>query len=96
MNQEFVPSNSYKYTDQEKEFIIKHINRFNLNDSKYRTKEFLYFIEDVIEYNAIPKSNRYCNFVVDLFIEKTQNFSKEKIIKLCNFIYTQLIIKNKN
>lgn len=96
LNQKFVPSNTYNYQDKEKEFIIKHINRFNLNDPKYRTKEFLYFIEDAIEYNAIPKKNRYCNLVVDLFIERMQTLPKEKAIKICNLIYTQLTVKDKN
>jgi len=96
LEQKFIPSNAYPYTDTEKEFIRKHINRFNLNDHEYRTKEFLYFIEDVIEYNAIPKKNRYCNLVVDLFIEKVHNLPKEKAVKICNIIYTHLVIKNKN
>ena len=96
LNQKFIPSNIYSYNDEEKQFIEKHINRFNLNDSKYRTKEFSKFLQDVIEYKAIPKKNRYCNLVVDLFIEKIKDFSKEKSIKLCEVIYTQILIKGKS
>ncbi|MCY6483798.1 hypothetical protein OW763_05475 [Clostridium aestuarii] len=96
LNQKFIPSNIYPYNDEEKQFIQKHINRFNLNDSKYRTKEFSKFLQDVIEYKVIPKKNRYCNLVVDLFIEKIKGFSKEKSIKLCELIYTQILIKSKN
>lgn len=96
LNQKFIPSTKYDYNDKEKKFIESHINRFNLNDSKYRTREFSKFLEDVIEYKAIPKKDRYCNLVVDLFIEKIKEFSKEKSIKLCELIYTQMLIKNKN
>ena len=55
LNQKFIPSTKYDYNDKEKKFIESHINRFNLNDSKYRTREFSKFLEDVIEYKAIPK-----------------------------------------
>lgn len=96
LNQKFIPSDRYDYSNEEKKFIESHINRFNLNDCKYRTREFSKFLEDVIEYKAIPKKNRYCNLVVDLFIEKIKEFSKEKSIKLCELIYTQILIKNKN
>jgi hypothetical protein len=96
LNQKFIPSNIYSYSNEEKQFIEKHINRFNLNDSRYRTKEFSKFLQDVIEYRAIPKKNRYCNLVVDLFLEKIKEFSKEKSIKLCELIYTQILIKSKN
>lgn len=95
LNQKFIPSILYEYTDEEKLFIERHINRFNLNDTKYRTKEFSKFIEDVVEYKAIPKKDRYCNLIVDLFIESLEGFSKEKVIKICEFIYKQLVIKNK-
>lgn len=96
LNQKFIPSKGYPYNEEEKKFIQKHINRFNLNDSKYRTKEFVKFLEDAIEYKVIPKSNRYNNLVVDLFIEKIQGFSKEKSIKICEIIYTQILMKSKN
>ncbi|NFN86989.1 hypothetical protein FDF31_13050 [Clostridium sporogenes] len=96
LNQKFIPSKMYTYSNKEKQFIQNHIDRFNLNDSKYRTKEFSKFLEDVIEYKAIPKKNRYCNLIVDLFIEKIESLSKEKSIKICEFIYTQLLIKSKN
>ena len=96
LNQKFIPSNIYTYSNEEKKFIEKHINRFNLNDPKYRTKEFSKFLEDVTEYKAIPKKNRYCNLVVDLFLEKMKGFSEEKSIELCEFIYTQIFFKSKN
>lgn len=95
LNQKFICSNQNKYTNEEKDFIQKHINRFNLNDARYRTKEFSKFIEDVVEYKIIPKKDRYCNLIVDLFIEKLNKFSKEKAIKICEMIYAQLMIKNK-
>lgn len=96
LKQKFIPKINIKYKDEEILFIEKHINRFNLNDAKYRTQEFLFFIEDVIEYNAIPKANRYCNLVVEIFLEHISKIPKEKAIKICKVIYTQLVILNKN
>ncbi|MCB2297303.1 hypothetical protein [Clostridium tagluense] len=96
LNQRFIPSNKYPYTKQEKVFIVEHIKRFNLNDFKYRTKEISNFCEDVIEYRNIPKIQRYFNFIVDLFIEKLHGMSKEESIKICELIYTQILMKNKN
>lgn len=49
----------------------------------------------MVEYKVIPKKDRYCNLIVDLFIESLEGFSKEKVIKICEFIYKQLVIKNK-
>ena len=44
----FEPSITVPYTDEEKEFINEHISKFNLNDSRYRTRELLKFCEDMI------------------------------------------------
>lgn len=95
LNQKFIPSTIYQYDKEERQFIERHINRFNLNDSKYRTKEFVAFIEDVIEYKFIPKKNRYCNLVVELFIEKLEKMPFEKALKLCEIVYGQLVINGK-
>lgn len=95
LNQKFIPSTLHDYDKEEKEFIKSHISRFNLNDTKYRTKEFADFIQDVIEYKSIPKKNRYCNLVVELFIEELEKLSLENAFKLCEVIYGQLVIKGK-
>ncbi|NFE93584.1 hypothetical protein [Clostridium botulinum] len=95
LNQKFIPSMDLDYNEEEKEFIAKHINRFNLNDTAYRTKEFINFCEDVFEYKTIPKKRRYSNLIVDLFIDKLQGFSLEESIKVCTIIYNQIIVRNK-
>lgn len=95
LNQKFIPSMDLDYNEEEKEFIAKHINRFNLNDTAYRTKEFINFCEDVFEYKTIPKKRRYSNLIVDLFIDKLQGFSLEESIKICTIIYNQIIVRNK-
>lgn len=87
LNQKFISSINKGYTDNEKQFINEHINRFNLNDSRYRIKEFIYLIEDIIENNNIHKRNRYCNLVVELFLDKIQSFPKEKALKIWSFTY---------
>ncbi|NFI94850.1 hypothetical protein FC961_10675 [Clostridium botulinum] len=95
LNQKFIPSMDLDYNEEEKEFIAKHINRFNLNDTAYRTKEFINFCKDVFEYKTIPKKRRYSNLIVDLFIDKLQGFSLEESIKVCTIIYNQIIVRNK-
>ncbi|MCE5221633.1 MAG: hypothetical protein LLF98_10325 [Clostridium sp.] len=96
LNQEFIPSNDYKYNDNEKEFIKKHIKRFNLNDTTYRTKSIIKLCEDVINFEKLPKVERYENLIADLLIEKLEKVELDKAIKLCVIIYEQAIIKNKN
>lgn len=82
------------YNNMLMEIKNKIINE-NLNDSKYRTKEFIEFIGGVIEYKFIPKKNRYCNLVVELFIERLEKIPLEKALKLCEIIYGQLVINGK-
>ncbi len=95
LNQKFIPSLDFDYDKYEKEFIEQHINRFNLNDSVYRTRELFYFCQDVLEYNAIPKGGKYSNLIVDLFIDKLHKFSLEESIKICTIVYNQIIVRNK-
>lgn len=55
MNQKFVPKDNDKYTEITKNFIKSHINKFHLNDEKMRTKEIAKVIEDILEYQTLPK-----------------------------------------
>lgn len=96
LNQEFIPSNSYKYNHYEKDFIRKHIKRFNLNDATCRTRAIIKLCEDVINFEKLPKLERYENLIADLLIEKLQRIKLEKAIHLCGIIYKQAVIKNKN
>lgn len=96
LEQKFIPSKDYNYTNYEKNFIEEHIKRFNLNDSKFRTKEISNFCEDIIEYNKIPSKGRYYNLVVDLLIDELKKMELEKAIGICRIIHGQAFIKNKN
>ncbi len=96
LNQKFIPSLKYNYNEEEKTFINKHINRFNLNDSDYRTKEISIFCKDVVDYRTIPKKGRYSNFIVDLFIEKLVELKIDEAIQLCNLVYNYSVIKCKS
>ena len=89
LNQKFIVNKSINYINDERVFIEKHINRFNLNDSEYRTKELLYFIEDILEYKTMPKKRRYNNLIVDLFIDQFNSFPIEKILSICEIISIQ-------
>lgn len=89
----FEPSIEVSYTDDEKEFINQHILRFNLNDSKYRTRELLRFCEDTINGNTYLIKGKYNNYIVDLFIDKLKDLDDKARLKLCSSIY--IIGKNK-
>lgn len=96
MEQEFVVSEDYDYTEQEREFINKHIIRFNLNDSEYRTKEVIKVCEDVLDFEKIPRKKRYNNLVADLFIDRLNSLGVEKAIKLCETIKVYSDFKHKS
>lgn len=93
LNQSFIFSNKYDYNDYEKDFILKHIKRFNLNDSKCRTKEVIKVCEDVIYNKNIPRKKRYDNLIADLFIDRLNELDLDKAVKLCEHI---IVISNFN
>lgn len=84
---EFEPSSSVKYSDEDKAFINNHIKQFNLNDSKYRTREILKFCEDIINGNTYLRKGKYNNYIVDLFIDKLEKLNVDERKKLCSDIY---------
>ena len=70
-NAEFIPSQKYKYIDEDIEYIQQHINRFKLNDVGFKTKALREFVEDVINADGkFRKNSQYSNYIVDLFKEK--------------------------
>lgn len=83
----FEPSAAVSYTDEEKEFINQHISKFNLNDSKYRTRELLKFCEDIINGDTYLRKGKYNNYIVDLFMDKLKNLDEQARVKLCGSIY---------
>ena len=95
LEQEFIASEQFQYSDKEIEFINKHIERFNLNDSQYRTREIIKVCEDVTYFKQIPRKKRYDNLVADLFIDKLNSISLNDAIKLCEriIVYSELKCK---
>ncbi|MBU3154995.1 hypothetical protein [Clostridium estertheticum] len=83
----FEPSIAVPYIDEEKEFINQHIAKFNLNDSKYRTRELLKFCEDMINGDRYLRNGKYNNYIVDLFMDKLKNLDEKARVKLCGYIY---------
>lgn len=95
LEQEFIVSEDFQYSPKEKEFINKHIERFNLNDSQYRTREITKVCEDVVDFKGIPRKKRYNNLVADLFIDRLNSISITDAIKLCEqiIVYSELKCK---
>lgn len=83
----FEPSIAVPYTDEEKEFINQHISKFNLNDSKYRTRELLEFCQDMINGDTYLRKGKYNNYIVDLFMDKLKNLDAQARVKLCGSVY---------
>lgn len=87
-NAEFIPSKKYDYTDEDIDYIQHHINRFRLNDSRFKTEALKNFVEDVIEADGkYRKNSEYSNYIVDLFKDKISGMSQEKVLKLCKQIH---------
>lgn len=87
LNLEFEPSREFDYTDNDIEFVKKHIQRFNLNDGRYRTRELLKFCKDYVNGKMKLDKGKYDNFIVDLFIDLLFDMSHDERIKLCNIVY---------
>ena len=95
LNQCYIPNRDLEYSEAEIIFIEKHIERFNLNDNKYKTRELAKFIEDIAEYSVIPKTDRYYNLLVIIFNEKLNILDKGNAIKICKTINASLFLGNK-
>lgn len=88
---EFIPSEEYSYSEEDKDYIYHHISQFRLNDVGFKTKALAEFIEDVINADGkYREGSVYSNYIVDLFKEKIKNMSQEKVLELCE----QIHIKN--
>ena len=89
MKAEFVPSRKYNYDKEDIEILEHHIRQFKLNDSDFRTEALIEFIEDTIEADGrySKHKNKYSNYIVDLFIEKTAKYTTKDVLKICERIY---------
>lgn len=77
----------HTYTDRELKFINEHINRFRLNDSRYRTRQLYDFVQNVIDSNGKMPTYEYNNLIVKLFREKLSGRQQEEILKICESVF---------
>lgn len=82
-----------EYSVAEKRFIECHINRFHLNDEKYRTNALMTFFEDVIGSDGYIIHTPENNLVVRIFKEKLKGLEKQDVLKICQKIYTYYRVK---
>lgn len=93
LDTEFKPSSKYQYSDNEKEFINKHIVRFKLNDREQKTEQLIKFLRDTINNNGIYTTVEYNNMIVELFVKQLEGRSREEILKICSTIYEYEVVK---
>lgn len=87
-NAEFIPSQNYKYLEEDIDYIQQHINQFKLNDAGFKTKALQDFVEDIINADGKFRENsQYSNYIVDLFKDKIKDMTQEKVLRFCEQIY---------
>lgn len=88
MKMEFQPSfGKHTYTQEELNFIYEHINRFRLNDARYKTRQLYEFIKIIIDHQGFIPKYQFSNMIVELFFIKLVGRSTEEILKICRSIY---------
>jgi 5-methylcytosine-specific restriction endonuclease McrA len=94
MRMEFQPNtNLYTYSAEELIFIHRHIQRFHLNDPKYRTRQLAYYIKDVIDKGGILPDREYNNMIVQLFAQKIESKTEKERVDICSKIYTVMFLR---
>lgn len=94
MKMEFQPNtNLHAYSKEELTFINRHIQRFHLNDPKYRTRQLAYYIKDVIDNGGILPDREYNNLIVRLFAHKLQGKTEKERVDICSKIYTVMFLR---
>lgn len=98
LSSKFIPYGDKRYLPESKKYIEEHIEKFCLNDEKYRTKEIEKVIEDILFLENLPNKKRYNNLIAELFIEKLEKikseFGMKKVKKICLLLEQQRIMKN--
>lgn len=88
LTMEFEPAKAkHTYSDGELKFLETHINRFRLNDPKYRTYQLFDFIKNVVDHNGKMPTYEYNNLIVKMFRDKLSSKSQEEIRKICESIF---------
>lgn len=90
---EFQPAvKKHAYSTDEVQFIEKHILRFRLNDSKYKTRQLQCFIKCVIDMGGRIPNYEYNNMIVKLFADKLAGKTEAEILKICETIYISSLL----
>lgn len=95
---EFEPSVEYgEYSEDERKFILDHINKFQLNDEKIRTQALFDFLDDTIESQGwySRKKEYHANIIVDLFIEILDKMEPDKRMEYCLDLYSNYLVLHK-
>lgn len=94
LKMEFLPDTYlHKYSEEEQLFINKHIQRFRLNDSKYRTRALIDFIKNVIDCKGVLQEYEYNNLIVQLFADKLKEKTPKERVDICSKLYTIMFLK---
>lgn len=88
MKMEFQPNtNLHAYSDRELTFINRHIQRFRLNDPKYKTGQLADYIKNIIDSGGKLKRYECNNIIVQLFDNKLKGKTEKEKVDICSKIY---------
>lgn len=88
LKMEFQPNtNLYAYSDDEVTFINRHIQRFHLNDPKYKTYQLVDYIKNLIDNDGVLNQYEYNNMIVKLFADKIKDKTAKEKVAICSKIY---------
>lgn len=94
LNMEFQPAVYFHtYSEKEKDFIVKHIERFRLNNPKYKTRQLYDFVRNIIDNEGKIPQYEYNNWVVEQFRKQIEDKSREDILKICESIFRIAFLK---
>lgn len=87
---EYIANQHEIYTQEDKEFILSHIDFFGLNEVKRRNKELAIYCKNVMLEHSILKEITVNHLIVELFRERLESIPLEKAIKVCEVVYFSL------
>lgn len=94
LKMEFLPNMAlHNYSERERSFIDKHIQRFHLNDPKYRTKALIDFVKNVIDGNGKLPYYEYNNFIVQIFADMLQEKTLDERVRICSKLYPIMFLR---
>lgn len=88
----FEPFTDGSLSTYERNFMNAHINRFHLNDPKYKTVQIRDFVSLVIDTGGKMPVYEYNNLVVKLFAEQLEGKTAEERLNICEKIYPILAL----